>query len=160
MIRRLGVLAVWAVCSTSCFGSSTPAPTAPPGGVVVRFGEHTVGAEIADAPDERRFGLMNRRVLGENSGMLFLFAERRSGGFWMKNTLIPLSIAFMRSVVEGTYEVAAVLHMQPCQADPCRVYDPKLSYDAALEVNRGWFEQAQVAEGDVAKVEGRLPSPP
>jgi uncharacterized protein len=81
--------------------------------------------------------------------MLFLFPEAASGGFWMKNTLIPLSIAF----ADGEGRILRVLDMQPCRADPCEVYEPGVSYRSALEVNQGAFAEWGVEEGDRLRLE-------
>lgn len=145
-------------------GCSEPAAEGPEGSVVVSFGDREVGdrevvAEVAATPSERGRGLQHRDHLPRDAGMLFLFPERREGGFWMKDTLIPLSIAFLREDGrEGDvarYEVVAILDMEPCEADPCPSYEPGLPYDAALEVNQSWFAEAGVEVGDRARVEGR-----
>jgi hypothetical protein len=81
--------------------------------------------------------------------MLFLFPEDHRGGFWMKNTLIPLSIAFL----DADGQVLAVLDMEPCRADPCPIYDPGVSYRSALEVNQGALARWGVGAGDVVTVE-------
>lgn len=107
-------------------------------------GEVVFTVEIADDPEERQLGLMHRESLLEDAGMIFLFEENQSGGFWMKNTLIPLSIAFVDA--EGT--ILRLLDMQPCEADPCEIYDPGVIYRSALEVNEGAFDRLGVAEGD------------
>jgi len=103
-----------------------------------------VAVEIADSDEEREVGLMNRESLAEDAGMLFVFEEDVDFGFWMKNTLIPLSIAF----ADADGEIVRILDMEPCEADPCRVYDPEASYRTALEVNQGAFADWGVAEGD------------
>ena len=103
-----------------------------------------VDVEIADSDEERQVGLMNRESLPEDAGMLFVFEEDVSFGFWMKNTLIPLSIAF----ADGDGEIVRILDMEPCEADPCTVYEPEATYRTALEVNRGAFADWGVAEGD------------
>lgn len=131
--------------------ASTPAP-GPPDEVAVDFGEARVTAEVADGPEERRQGLMGRTSLEADAGMLFLFEGPTSGGFWMKDTLIPLSIAFLRSTEDSIFRVVAILDMEPCEADPCPTYDPETSYDAALEVNQGWFAEAGIEVGDEATV--------
>jgi len=107
-------------------------------------GPVSVDVEIADSDEERQAGLMNRESLPEDAGMLFLFEEDVDFGFWMKNTLIPLSIAFADA--EG--EIVRILDMEPCEADPCTVYEPEATYRTALEVNRGAFADWGVAEGD------------
>ena len=103
-----------------------------------------VSVELARTPAERQIGLMNRRSLPARSGMVFLYPEVHRGGFWMKNTLIPLDIAFYDA--RGT--ILRILTMQPCRRDPCRIYDPKVAYRAALEVNAGSFRRWQVEPGD------------
>lgn len=111
--------------------------------------EVAVQVEVADTDEERQVGLMNRESLPEDAGMLFLFPGETSGGFWMKNTLIPLSIAF----VGGDGTILRILDMEPCRADPCTVYDPGVAYETALEVNQGAFARWQVEEGDGLRVE-------
>jgi uncharacterized protein len=106
--------------------------------------EVVVPVEIADSPEERQVGLMNRESLPEDAGMIFLFEEDESGGFWMKNTLIPLSIAFADA--DGT--IVSILDMEPCEADPCEIYEPGVFYRSALEVNQGAFSRWGVQEGD------------
>lgn len=105
-------------------------------------GGTTIAAKVADEPEHRQQGLMNVTDLPDGVGMLFLFEEARTGGFWMKNTLVPLDIAY---VLGG--EVVAVLQMDPCEADPCPTYDPGTEYDAALEVNQGALAAVGVSEG-------------
>jgi uncharacterized membrane protein (UPF0127 family) len=63
-------------------------------------------------------------------GMLFVFPAQTSGGFWMKNTLVPLTIVFFDSRGKRVRE----LSMTPCRADPCRIYDPGRTYRFALEL--------------------------
>jgi hypothetical protein len=100
--------------------------------------------EVADEPDEWRVGLMNRRSLARNAGMIFLFPQPTRGGFWMKNTLIPLSIAFF----DARGRILRIMVMTPCRADPCPTYDPNVAYRGALEVNRGSFGRWGVRRGD------------
>jgi uncharacterized membrane protein (UPF0127 family) len=81
--------------------------------------------------------------LPAGSGMLFVFPEVADhGGFWMKDTLVPLDIAFAR---DGT--VVAVATMQPCSADPCPVTRPGTTYDLALEVPAGWLAAEGIGPG-------------
>lgn len=147
-----------ALIVTSCArdDASVVAPTPPPGGVLVHFGGHAVAAEVAATREARTRGLMHRDHLDEHAGMLFVFPDSTGEGFWMKDTLVPLSIAFLERRGPGLYEVVAMLDMAPCRADPCPVYDPGRSYDAALEVVRGWFERAEVGVGSAARVRGRV----
>jgi uncharacterized protein len=111
--------------------------------------EVAVDVEIADTQEEREVGLMHRESLPEDAGMIFLFEEEITGGFWMKNTLIPLSIAFAGA--DG--EILRILDMEPCEADPCEIYDPGVAYASALEVNQGAFASWGVEEGDLLTLE-------
>jgi uncharacterized protein len=103
--------------------------------------------QIADTPKKRDKGLMFVEQLPENEGMVFVFSGETYGGFWMKNTFIPLSIAFLDS--DG--KILKILDMMPCKEDFCPTYDPELTYHYALEVNLGWFEKNQIKEGHFIK---------
>jgi uncharacterized membrane protein (UPF0127 family) len=109
-----------------------PAPQARLPTVEIQAGMHRIRAELADEPATRMKGLMMRERLGPNEGMLFAFADKAIHCFWMRNTLIPLSIAFLDD--EGT--IVNIADMSPktdqshCPAQPVRF---------ALEMDRGWF---------------------
>ena len=103
-----------------------------------------VQVEIARTSAERQRGLMNRRTLPAKAGMVFVYPQAVSNGFWMKNTLIPLDIAFY----DARGKILRILTMQPCRRDPCRSYDPNVAYRAALEVNAGSFRRWRVRTGD------------
>lgn len=107
-------------------------------------GSQLIDVEVADTPELRQLGLMHRESLDEEAGMVFVFFEEQQGGFWMKNTLIPLSIAFF----DGQGEILKILDMEPCEEDPCPIYDPGATYMGALEVNQGAFDRWGVEEGD------------
>jgi uncharacterized membrane protein (UPF0127 family) len=137
-----------------------PASTAPAlDGVVMRFDDAAVTAEIVASPKDRQLGLMHREELAEDAGMLFVFPEPTEGAFWMKNTLIPLSIAYMSWGGDSTFEVLSIVDMEPCRKDPCPGYPAGAAFDAALEVNQGWFEEHGISEGATAQLEGDLPNP-
>ena len=110
-----------------------------------------LAVEIADTPEERSRGLMGRESLPERAGMLFLYEEDTRGGFWMKDTRIPLSIAFL----DAGGRILAILDMEPCPADPCPVYRPDVAYRSALEVGRGAFARLGITVGDVARLPPR-----
>ena len=101
--------------------------------------------EIADTPEARSTGLMHRESLGEDRGMLFLWPEETTTGFWMRNTLIPLSIAFISR--EGV--VIDIQDMEPL--DETLHYAP-LPYLYAVELNRGWYEEKGIGVGDEVEV--------
>ncbi|TDL75476.1 DUF192 domain-containing protein [Rhodococcus qingshengii] len=119
--------------------------------IKVASGKRTIKltVQVADTPKIRDKGLMFVEKLPENEGMLFVFSSETYGGFWMKNTLIPLSIAFLDS--DG--KILNVLDMVPCKEDICPTYDPEISYHYALEVNLGWFEKNRIKEGDFVKLD-------
>jgi uncharacterized protein len=112
-------------------------------------GEVVVDVEVADTDATRQRGLMGRRTLAADAGMVFVFPQTTGGAFWMKDTLFPLSIAFYDE--DGT--ILRILDMEPCRRDPCRLYDPGVAYRGALEVNRGAFDRWGVAEGDRLRLE-------
>jgi uncharacterized protein len=85
--------------------------------------------ELAGTPEQRTLGLMHRRR-APTDGMLFVFPEAASGGFWMKNTLVPLTIVFFDSRGKRVRRMSMV----PCRRDPCAIYDPGRSYRFALEL--------------------------
>jgi uncharacterized protein len=113
-------------------------------------GEVELDIEVADSEEELERGRMGRTELPERAGMLFLFRDTSEGAFWMKDTLIPLSIAF----IDADGEIVRILDMEPCEADPCPLYDPGLAYRAALEVNQGAFGRLGIDVGDVARLPG------
>jgi uncharacterized protein len=112
-------------------------------------GEVVIDVEIADDDAERARGLMERTELDPDAGMIFVYPSDVSGAFWMKDTLIPLSIAFYAE--DG--RIVKILDMEPCREDPCRLYDPGVPYRGALEVNRGAFDRWNVREGDRVRLE-------
>ena len=103
----------------------------------------TVRVEVARTPAQRAQGLMHRRSLARNAGMLFLFARPTRARFWMKDTTIPLSIAF----ADRRGRILRILDMAPCPSEPCPVYDPRVVASSALEVNRGAFARWGVRRG-------------
>jgi uncharacterized membrane protein (UPF0127 family) len=115
-----------------------------------------VRLEVAATEPQRELGLMNRTSLPQGSGMVFLFPADSEVGFWMKDTLIPLSIAF----VAADGRVVSVQEMVPCRADPCRVYPPGGPYRYAIELAAGAFPAAGIGPGDsVVPVDpGALPA--
>lgn len=122
-----------------------PLPT-----ITLRIGPTTVEAEVADEPDERTIGLMGRTELADGKGMLFVFREPQAMGFWMKSTLIPLSIAY----INAAGVIREIHDMQPHEETPAQSTFRDLLY--ALEVPQGWFHKNKILPGD--RITG-LPSP-
>ena len=106
----------------------------------IAVGDTPARVEIADDPAKRDTGLMFRRTMPENHGMLFDFFDTEDRGFWMKNTALPLSIAFIES--DGT--IVNIEKMSPFSLSsayskkPCRY---------ALEMNQGWFDKNGIVPG-------------
>jgi uncharacterized protein len=121
-----------------------------PGTVLIDSGDDSVlvDVEVAQSPEERARGLMFRRSLAEDAGMVFIYFRPHDGGYWMKNTRIPLSIAFFGK--EG--RILRILDMEPCRREPCPIYDPEVTYWGALEVNRGAFDRWGVEVGDTIRL--------
>ncbi len=84
----------------------------------------TVRVELASTPAQLQQGLKGRRSLPRDAGMAFLFSADTRGRFWMKDTLIPLSVAFW----DRRGRIVRILDMAPCRRDPCAVYDPKVAF--------------------------------
>lgn len=97
--------------------------------------------ELARTPEERARGLMRRKSLADGEGMLFIFERDETLSFWMKDTLIPLSIAFIAS--DG--RIVEIRDMRPLDLNPVK---SGRSVRYALEVPQGWFERAGVKPGD------------
>ena len=103
-------------------------------------GMHLIQAEVAQTHREHSTGLMYRRTMGVNEGMLFIYEKPQVRCYWMRNTLIPLTVAFIDQ--DGT--IVNLKDMQPldershCSIKPVRY---------ALEMNQGWFEQRGIRPG-------------
>lgn len=103
-------------------------------------GMHRIDAQVAQAPQERQIGLMHRRTMPQHEGMLFVFEQPGTQCFWMKDTLLPLTAAFVAD--DGT--IVNLADMQPhaeeshCSAKPVRY---------VLEMNQGWFDKKGLKAG-------------
>jgi uncharacterized protein len=124
-------------------GTGQKTPELPTVTIHASCGEVRVWVEVADDPAEQAKGLMYRKTLGENRGMLFVYPEERELSFWMKNTLIPLSIAF----IDSKRRIIDIQDMKPLDDRPPH-YVSSEPAQYALEVNRGFFEKRGVKVGD------------
>ena len=112
----------------------------------------TLSAEVAATPDDRERGLMGRRTLAPDHGMLFVFPAPIQGGFWMKDTLIPLDIAF---ISHGA--IVEIDSMVPCHVRNCPVTTPAMPYDTALELNAGYFRSHRFTASATVTLSRGLP---
>lgn len=108
--------------------------------VEINAGMHRIDAQVAQSPQERQTGLMYRKEMPAHEGMIFVFEQPATQCFWMKNTLLPLTAAFVAD--DGT--IVNLADMKPqtedshCSAKPVRY---------VLEMNQGWFAQKGIKAG-------------
>ena len=129
--------------------SPTPAlPDEPYARILTADGRQVIiRLEVADTAEERAIGLSKRSSLPESVGMIFVYLNDHRSPFWMKDTWIPLSIAFLAA--DGR-----ILEIQDMEPNTTETHQPAQMYRNALEVNRGFFEKNGVNVGD--SVELRL----
>lgn len=124
-------------------GAATPrADTLPT--VTLTIGEHRVLAEVAATVEQRATGLMNRFSLRNDAGMVFVFPRAEPLGFWMKNTYVPLSIAF----IDSDGRILNIEDMAPQTETTHWSRGPALF---ALEMRKGWFRDRGIAPGDLVR---------
>jgi len=111
----------------------------------LRIKGHALRAELANDDESRRTGLMFREQMADTTGMLFVYEAEGRHAMWMKNTLIPLSVAF----IDRTGHIINIEDMEPQTEDAHAARTPA-AY--ALEVNQGWFKKRSIKPGD--RVEG------
>lgn len=144
-----------ATCSTETSPIGDPEPTRKPPSflsILTASGTPaTLHVDVADDGDERARGLMGVEELPRDQGMAFVWDEPVTTTFWMKDTLVPLSIAFW----DGDGRIIDILDMKPCTSDPCPTYRPDGPYVGAVEANAGWFAEHDVAVGDRVELEVR-----
>jgi uncharacterized membrane protein (UPF0127 family) len=148
VVRRTLALAATAVWLGAC--TTARCPTQQPS--TVRFagsGETAIlQVEVARTPASWALGLTGTRFLPQDRGMLFRFPGPVSVPFWMKDTRLPLSIAFYGQ--DG--RVVDVRDMEPCRQDPCPLYRSARPFVGAIEANRGYFLRHGIGVGDRVRV--------
>ena len=133
-LRFLAALALFAAVAAA--QADTRLKTA-----TLKVGPHALRVEVAATDPQRALGLMNRPKLGHDDGMLFIFDEVAYHSMWMKDTLIPLSVAFVDA--QGT--ILNILDMEPQTLEPHVSAGPSIY---AIETNKGWFAAKKVKAGD------------
>lgn len=147
----MGRPVIAALMAAFVLGACSPEPSFGKGSLIIQTESRSVRirVEVADSSEERARGLMFRDELPPDAGMVFLVEDATSGGFWMKNTRIPLSIAFW----DRKQRILSILDMEPCQEDSCPVYYPGVTWTGAVEVNQGFFDLHGVQVGDLVRLE-------
>ena len=110
--------------------------------IELKAGIYRIQAELADTPKAREVGLMNRTSMPTNSGMLFIFEQKAGHCFWMNNTKIPLSIAFIA-------DDGKIVNIEEMQAETTNNHCPKAAVRYALEMNKQWFSERMIVPGTV-----------
>ena len=143
-MRLAPVLLLVAVACGSAEKASDPNASA---ALLIGTDDGTVSlvVQVADTPAERQTGLMGRESLSPYDGMAFVWEEPLVTTFWMKDTLIPLSIAFW----DADGRIISILDMDPCTEDPCPSYGPGEPFVGAVEVALGTYDRHGVAVGDL-----------
>ena len=120
--------------------------------ITLKVGNQTVHADVANTEATRQTGLMFRQKMGRQEGMLFVFADIGYHAMWMRNTPIPLSVAYMdeRGVILSIHEMQPLSELSHQSAGPARY---------ALEMNAGWFSTNKIKAGDTIKGLEKAPKP-
>jgi uncharacterized membrane protein (UPF0127 family) len=150
LVRLVFVLFVAVACDGTNDSAATPTPPPPLVTIAQDSIRASVKVEIAATEAQRELGLMNRKSMDEDAGMLFTFPNDVNIGFWMKNTLIPLDIAY----IDASGRVLEVHQAKPL--DETVLY-PKTPFRYALEVNQGWFERHGLGLGATVTLPSNLP---
>ena len=118
------------------------------------LGAQELVTEVAREPKEIETGMMWRTAMAENEGMLFVFAQPHRASFWMKNTLVPLSCAY----IDAGGVILEIHDMKPRDVSPITAASDKVQF--VLEVKQGWFQRNRVAAGAVVRTDrGSLAAP-
>ena len=139
--RLLCLAACWllAFAPTAPWAQQAPQPRLPT--VSLGAGMHNIVAEVASTPLQRQIGMMMRTEMAQHEGMLFVFEQPEVQCFWMRNTLLPLAIAF----VADDGRIVNLSEMQP-RSDDSHCSSQPVRY--VLEMNRGWFSKRGLKAGD------------
>lgn len=157
-IRSAAARAAALAACLLAFASAPPAASQPVAGraqtlptIPIKVGTHAVTAEVAATPEQRQTGLMFRFSLPADRGMLFVFDRPQPLGFWMKNTYIPLSIAYLD-------EAGRILNVEDMAPHDERSHPSRGPALYALEMRKGWFAERGLGPG--TRVTGLPPAAP
>lgn len=143
--KKIAMVALATFSAYAFAASSSKFPT-----IELNAGMHVIKAEVASTNAQRQQGLMFREKMAPNEGMIFVFEAPASVCMWMKNTLLPLSVAF----IDADRKIVNIEDMNPQTTDS---HCAKKPVRYALEMNQGWFKQKNIKPGSVI---GGLPSIP
>jgi uncharacterized membrane protein (UPF0127 family) len=107
-------------------------------------GNHRVTVEVVSKPADMQRGLMYRKHLAKDNGMLFIFRQEEPQSFWMKNTFIPLDMIF----ISADLVIVDITTMQPCTVDPCPNYTSRQPARYCLETNAGYARSHNITIGN------------
>jgi uncharacterized membrane protein (UPF0127 family) len=145
----------WLIATTVTDHAQTAAPNQAPAVITLHLGKATLNAEIAATPAQRERGLMFREKLADNDGMMFLMPSIAPATFWMKNTLIPLSVAFL----DRNGIILEIHDMKPLDESITASESKQVAY--ALETNVHWFALNGIKPGDkITPAPSTFSSPP
>ncbi len=113
---------------------------------------HKVIAEVASIPSDRAQGLMFRKKMADNEGMLFVYPQPHVTGMWMKNTLIPLSVAFID-------EKGVIINIEEMKPETLDAHMAKAPAKYSLEMSSGWFKKHKLGPGTKIKGLEKAPEP-
>jgi uncharacterized membrane protein (UPF0127 family) len=147
------LLLIAATCLVPAFSAAAKDNgTARPPTIALNAGGQTIQAEVAATDETRQKGLMFREKMAKNEGMLFVFSELAYHSMWMRNTPLPLAVAFM----DQSGRVVSIHEMEPFTETTHQAAGP-VRY--ALEMNQGWFAANKVKVGDTIKGLEKAPKP-
>lgn len=150
LLRWTGAAFLAATALVGCAGSSgEDLPHRPTSTVSFAGTSSVLHVGVADTEGARRQGLMGVEHLPADQGMAFVYEEPVMTTFWMKNTPIPLSIAF----VDDSGAIVTIRDMRPCTSEACPRYRADAPYVLAIEANLGWFDARGIGVGDRATLE-------
>jgi uncharacterized protein len=137
-IPRITALLFAAIAALPAFAQQAPKSAV----AELSIGIHLIKAEVAATEEEREHGLMLREKLGPNDGMLFLFDAPATVCMWMKNTILPLSVAFLD-------DKGAIINIEEMKEQTTDSHCALKQASSALEMNRGWFKQKNIKPGAI-----------
>jgi uncharacterized membrane protein (UPF0127 family) len=135
---RMALIGAWVTLAVAALAQSGPQLQLPR--TPLQAGMHVLDVQLAQTPEQRQIGLMWRQDMPQHEGMLFVFEQAAMQCFWMRNTLIPLSAAFLAD--DGT--IVNIADMKP-KSDDSHCSDKPVRF--VLEMNVGWFAKRQIKPG-------------